>query len=100
MPPHLKRIRTKIAREHKELQKILSEKAFKKLCPKGLTGESLTRMPQGFEEDHPAAKLLKMKSFLFDFPLSAEDLTSKKLPEKLLKNFKIALPVIEFLGNA
>lgn len=100
MPPQLKRIRTKIAREHKALEKILGDKAFKKLCPKGLTGESLTRMPQGFEEGHPAATLLKMKSFLFEFPLTAEDLMSKKLPEKLLKNFNTALPLVEFLGKA
>ena len=100
MPPHLKRIRTKIAREHKELQKILMDKNFKKLCPNGLTGESLTRMPQGFDEDHPAANLLKMKSFLFDFPLSADDLTSPKLAQKLLKSFIVALPLARFLGEA
>jgi uncharacterized protein (TIGR02453 family) len=100
MPPHLKRIRAKIARDHKQLQSILNDKAFKKLCPKGLTGDTLTRMPQGFEEDHPAAQLLKMKSFLFEFELSQDDLTAKKLPEKLLKNFKIALPLVEFLGKA
>jgi uncharacterized protein (TIGR02453 family) len=100
MPPQLKRIRTKIAREHKELTKILNERAFKKLCPAGLTGDSLTRMPKGFDEDHPAAQWLKLKSFLFEFSLSEEDLLSKKLPEKLGKNFTIALPLVDFLGKA
>jgi uncharacterized protein (TIGR02453 family) len=100
MPDQLKRIRTKIAAEHKQLEKILSDKPFKKLCPNGLTGDTLTRMPKGFDEDHPAAKWLKMKSFLFEFPLSEEDLISKKLPDRLLKNFQISLPLIAFFGNA
>ena len=65
MGPHLKRIRALIGEKPKELDKILNQPAFKKTYPKGLTGESLKRIPQGYSENHPAAQYLKMKSFLF-----------------------------------
>jgi uncharacterized protein (TIGR02453 family) len=100
MPPHLKRIRAKIAKDHKKLTDILNERAFKKMSPEGMTGDTLTRMPKGFDEGHPAEKWLKMKSFLFGFDLDEKDLLSDKLPNILGKNFQTALPLIEFLGRA
>jgi len=100
MPPHLKRIRALIAAKHKELTKILNTPSFKKLYPKGLTGESLQRIPHGYSEDHPAANYLKMKSFLFGCDLKEGDLLKEDLPEILGGKFKAALPLVEFLGQA
>ncbi len=100
MPPHLKRIRAMIAARHKELENILKTPSFKKLYPEGLTGESLLRIPHGYDEDHPAAKYLKMKSFLFGCDLKEGDLLKEDLPEALGKKFKAALPLVEFLGRA
>jgi hypothetical protein len=57
-------------------------------------------MPKGYEEDHPAAQWLKMKSFLFGFDLTDQDLMNEKLPKLLGKKFQIALPLVEFLGRA
>jgi uncharacterized protein (TIGR02453 family) len=100
MPPHLQRIRALIAAKHKELEKILNAPSFKKLYPDGLTGESLQRIPHGYDEDHPAAKYLKQKSFLFGCDLKDSDLLKESLPELLGAKFKAALPMIEFLGRA
>ncbi len=100
IPPHLKKIRSKIAAKHKELNKILNQSSFKKIYPKGLTGESLKRIPQGYSEDHPAAKYLKMKSFLFGCDLKESDLLTDDLPEVLGKIFLAGLPLAQFLGKA
>jgi uncharacterized protein (TIGR02453 family) len=100
MPPHLKRIRAKIDRDYKTLSKAIGAKSFSTVYPKGLTGESLKRIPAGYPEDHPAAELLKMKSFLFGADLSENDLLSEDLPEVLGKAFLAALPVVQFLGKA
>ncbi len=100
MPPHLKRIRAEIARHHKELDKILKSPAFKKLYPKGMDGESLKRIPQGYDEEHPAAAYLKMKSFLFSCDISDKDLLREDLPITLGEKFKVALPLVLFLGRA
>ncbi|MDP4198199.1 MAG: DUF2461 domain-containing protein [Bacteroidota bacterium] len=100
MPPQLKRIRAKIASNHKELTKIIGSPAFKRLYPKGLEGESLKRIPIGYEEGHPAAQWLKLKSFLFGFDLADSELLNEELPDVLGKKFKVALPVVLFLGSA
>ncbi|MFI5202292.1 MAG: DUF2461 domain-containing protein [Candidatus Kapaibacterium sp.] len=100
MGPHLKRIRSLIAAKHKELEKILNRPGFKKIYPKGLTGESLKRIPHGYSEDDPAAKYLKMKSFLFGSDLKDTDLLKENLPEVLGEKFSVALPLIKFLGRA
>ena len=99
IPPYLKQIRAKIATKQKDFDKIINQPTFKKAYPKGLTGESLKRIPQGYSEDHPAAKYLKMKSFLFGSDLTEKDLLSEDLPEILGNKFKIALPMVEFLGR-
>ncbi len=100
LPPHLKRIRAKIAKEYEELNKIVRSPKFKKIYPDGLTGESLKRIPQGYSEDHPAANYLKMKSILFGVDLTEKDLLTERLPEIVGERFKAALPIIEFLGQA
>ncbi|HEY3875080.1 MAG TPA: DUF2461 domain-containing protein [Candidatus Kapabacteria bacterium] len=98
--PHLKRIRQHIASNYKEFQKILGEAKFKKMYPKGLTGESLKRIPQGYSEDHPAAQHLKMKSFLFGADMTEKELLREDLPKLLGDRFKTALLMVIFLGRA
>ena len=98
--PYLKRIRSRITKEHKELSKALHSKSFQSVYPKGLTGESLKRIPSGYSEEHPAAGLLKMKSFLFGMDLSEKDLFKEELPDLLGRKFKAAMPVLLFLGRS
>jgi uncharacterized protein (TIGR02453 family) len=98
--PYLKRIRKKIGTEYKELGKRVAEKNFKKEFPKGITGESLKRIPHGYEEDHPAATLLKLKSFTFGADLPKDDLLNPKLSKILLAKFKAAMPVLQWFAEA
>jgi uncharacterized protein (TIGR02453 family) len=99
MGPQLKRIRAKIDRDHKNLRKAMDSSEFRKNYQKGITGDSLKRMPVGYSEGHPAADLLKLKSFLFGTDLIEKDLLREDLPEILGKMFKAALPVVLFLGK-
>ena len=96
----LKRIRKNIGANHKQLEKLLAEKKFRTQYPKGVTGESLKRMPNGYDEDHPAAKWLKMKSFTYGCDLSKKDLLDSKLPKLLLMKFGAALSVMRFLSES
>ncbi len=98
--PFLKRIRTKIGIEYKTLEKLIAQKDFKKEYPKGITGESLKRMPKGFEEDHPAAVLLKLKSFTFGADLTKKDLMNPNLPKILVQKIKAAQRILEFFAEA
>ena len=94
--PYLKKIREHIAKDHAKLRKLTSDKKFLKEFPKGLEGPSLTRPPKGYDEDHPAIDLLKMKSFGFGYDLKKEDLMKPKLPELLAKKFVAGIDVLQF----
>ncbi|MDP4219840.1 MAG: DUF2461 domain-containing protein [Bacteroidota bacterium] len=99
---YLKRIRKLVNTNHKELEKLNSQKNFKRDYPRGVvdSGDSLKRMPKGYEEDHPAAKWLKMKSFTFDSALTKKDLLSPSLPDIIVKKIKAARQVLEFFAKA
>lgn len=94
--PYLKKIREHIAKDHTKLRKLLMDKQFLKEFPKGLEGPSLTRPPKGYDEDHPAIDLLKMKSFGFGYELKKEDLMKPKLPELLTKKIVAGMDVLKF----
>jgi uncharacterized protein (TIGR02453 family) len=94
--PYLKKIREKLVTNYSELRKAAADKQFKKEFPNGLVGASLSRAPRGYEEDHPAIDLLKMKSFEFGLLLAKEDLMNSHLPELLTKKFKAGVGVLEF----
>ena len=98
--PYLKRLRKHIAAKYKELDKLAADKTFKKEYAEGITGESLKRMPQGYEENHPAAKWLKMKSYTFGGSLSKKDLLSPNLPKIVSQKIKAAQGVLNFFMAA
>jgi uncharacterized protein (TIGR02453 family) len=98
--PFLKRVRKKIDTKYKELDKLVGDKNFKKEYPKGITGESLKRIPRGYDEDHPAAEWLKMKSYTFGADLTKKDLLSPDLPKILVQKIKAAQSALKFFSEA
>lgn len=61
---------------------------------------ALSRAPQGYEEDNPAIKYLKMRSFIAGVSFSDEELTSKGLLKKIVHTFTVMKPFINFLSRA
>jgi len=80
--------------------------AFLKACRSAeklmgqLQGESLQRVPKGFDAGHPAADLLKMKRWAFHAMLPADLIPSPKLQRELEKRFEAMLPALELLSLA
>jgi uncharacterized protein (TIGR02453 family) len=102
MPPRptLNRLRDAIAEDHRPITKVLGDPAFKRRFG-GLAEENmLTRMPRGFSESHPAARLLRHQSFTVGRELSARDITSAKLPDLLARDFERMLPLVRWLNGA
>lgn len=93
---YLKRLRTKLAKEHKTFEKLIADKNFRKEYPKGITGQSLIRPPTGFNEDHPGIKWLKMKDFGFGASITKEELMSPKLSKLLIKKFTAGQEILRF----
>ena len=96
-PEHLYAVRSWLTENHAEFRKAAAK--CRKLMG-DLHGESLTRVPKGFDPAHPAADLLKRKRWIFWAELPVSLATSAKLQPELTKRFKTMLPVVEMLAAA
>jgi len=101
MPPELKKIRQEIDYCYVEFKKIVSSKKFKSVYGDLYRGDdiSLTRVPQGFEADNPAAGYLKLKSWIAMKELGDAELTSKELVKKSLEAFETLQPLVRFINR-
>jgi uncharacterized protein (TIGR02453 family) len=100
-PDKLKKVRQEIDYCFDEFKKIVSSKKFKTIYGDLYTGEGiqLSKVPQGFEKDNPAAGYLKFKSWLVINDISDEELTSKNLVNKTIDAFCIIQPFVKFLNR-
>jgi len=100
-PDALKKLRQEIDYGLDEFKKIISSKKFKSTFGELCTGEGiqLSRLPQGFEKDNPAAEYLKFKSWLVVADISDRDLISKDLVNKTVDAFFVLQPLIKFLNR-
>ena len=100
-PDYLRKIRQEIDYSLDEFTKILGAKKFKALYKDLYIGEDvqLTKVPQGFEKDNPAAKYLKFKSWLVLADINDSTLTSKDLLNKTVDAFYVMQPFVKFLNR-
>jgi uncharacterized protein (TIGR02453 family) len=100
-PDALKKVRQEIDYCFDEFKKITTAKKFKTVYNELYTGEGvqLSKVPQGFEKDNPAAEYLKFKSWLVLTDLSDSMLTSKDLVKKTVDAFSVLQPFIKFLNR-
>ena len=102
MPPEMKKVRQEIDYCYDEFRQLVTSKKFKSVYKEVYTGDDvkLSKVPQGFEKNNPAAEYLKLKSWLAMKELSDEELVSKDLLKKTLVAFEALQPVIKFLNRA
>ena len=74
-----------------------SKKMGEKLMGK-LQGSALQRIPKGFDAEHPAADLLKMKQWLYYTVLDAKLATSPRLVPEITRRFRAMAPVVVMLN--
>jgi uncharacterized protein (TIGR02453 family) len=100
-PANLAKIRQEIDYNHDEWKKILGSAAFKKQFAHGLgTDDSLVRPPKGYDEENPAIRFLKMKSFVASRSFSDSEVTGPGFHTLAGASFKAAKPMIGFLNRA
>ena len=85
-----------MAANHKEFLKA-AKKVEKLMGP--LHGESLQRIPKGFDCEHPAADLIKRKQWVFWQDLDLKLATSTKLLPEIVQRFRAMAPVVEMLNQ-
>ena len=102
MPPAdaLKTLRQAIAADHQGFQSVLAQPAFRRAFGSLSEASMLKRTPRGFDADHPAASLLRYRSFTVSRPLSEDEILSPKLPDIIAKRYATMLPLVRWLNRA
>jgi uncharacterized protein (TIGR02453 family) len=102
MPPKfaLDRIRERLADDPRSFEKIVTGAVFKRRFGSLSEEAMLTRVPRGFEPDHPAAKWLRYKSFTAGRKLRDADAGSRKLLATLKTDIEVMLPFTRWLNGA
>ena len=60
----------------------------------------LTRMPRGFDEDHPAAKWIRYKSFTAGRMIPDAEVTRTDIASRVAKDFVALTPLVRWLNSA
>ncbi len=94
----LQAVRQHIMENHKDFCKTFETAKVRKLFGE-LSGECLTRVPKGFDADHPAADLLRRKHYLLDAHIDAALATTPKLLGEIVTRIEAMTPFIEFLNG-
>lgn len=97
--PTLHRVRTHIAKRYKQLEKIISTPAFKKIFG-SLQWDKLVNIPRWFDKNHKAGELLKMKSFFVGHNLTDKKVLQEDFIAYCISVFKVMKPLNEFLNKA
>lgn len=101
MPPRpaLLKFRAAIARDSKGFARIVKAPALQKRYG-GLSEEDmLKRVPRGYDEDHPAARWLRLQSFTVGRPISDAQVTGKHLGKILEADYRAMLPLVRWLNT-
>jgi len=91
-------VRQYIAENHKQFRATFGSPKVKKLLGE-LQGDSLSRVPKGFDPEHPAAELFKRKHYLLDTQLDPKLATTPKLLSELVTRIEAMTPFVEFLNR-
>jgi uncharacterized protein (TIGR02453 family) len=91
-------VRQHIAEHHKEFRPTFERAKIRKLFGE-LWGESTTRVPKGFDADHPAADLLRRKQYLLEGKIDPKLATTPKLFGEIVARIEAMTPFVEFLNR-
>jgi len=95
--PELLKIRSAVADNTAEFLKIVGKKSFRDAFGE-LHGDKLKSAPKGFDPEHNAVELLKLKEFMALRELHDDKfLVSAEFPKRLTKMMKEMHPLVAFL---
>ncbi len=97
-PDQLKIVRQAIANDPATFKKLVADK--KVTSKMGiLQGDALTRVPKGFDAEHPAAAYLKMKQFYFFREVDPTIALSGKIVAEVANSFERCAPFAAYLNR-
>jgi uncharacterized protein (TIGR02453 family) len=93
----LKRIRAEFAMDDQPIREIMAEARFQQYFGT-LQGETLKTAPQGFDKDHPALDLLRMKGFVVKRNVTDEEVTSEQFLQEVKLTFQAMRPYFDYMS--
>jgi uncharacterized protein (TIGR02453 family) len=101
-PAMIKKVRQEIDYNFEEFQSILKSSSFKKTYKDIYAGKDvkLSRVPQGYEKDNPAAEYLKLKSWIVMREVPDDYMTDPKASSKIVKDLEVMQPLLAFLNKS
>lgn len=98
----LKKVRKEIAFFHEDLEAILDDKKFRKEFGTFARNEktALKNPPRGYDKEHPAVDLLKLKSFEVMQQFDINEITQENFVQEKVKKLLLLKPLNEFMNRA
>ena len=93
----MKIIRDDIVAHPAALTRALANAAFKKTFGDLSTEDRMSRVPKGYEKDHPLAPYLMNRHYFCEATLDLSMRAAKGLPAKIADMFEAAMPVTNWL---
>jgi uncharacterized protein (TIGR02453 family) len=94
----LKRIRDEFAFDHKSIEPIVSDTIFQQYFGK-IDGDSLKTAPRGFDKEHIAIDLIKMKSYVVKRPFTDAEVQSESFVDETVKTFIAMMPFFNYMSQ-
>ena len=102
MPPRptLNALRDAIVARQRVFEKTISGTAFKRRFGPLTEERMLTRLPRGYAPGHPAERWLRLVSFTASASLTDDEVVSRKLADRVERDFRALVPFVRFLNDA
>jgi len=95
--PQLHAIREYLLDHHEQLRRLLADESLVRLA-EPLDGRPLIRAPKGFPAEHPAADLLRVRSWALFARLPGDAALSDGFVDAVVERFRVLAPLIDFLN--
>jgi len=94
----LLRIRKEFEMDTSEIRTILNNEVFVKYFGK-LQGNALKTAPRGFDKEHPAMDLIRMKQFIVTREFTDEEVLSPHFFEEVSNSYKAMRPYFNYMSE-
>jgi len=91
-------IRNLLGERHQEFRQLLRANPLRKLMGE-MQGAQLSRVPKGFDADHPAGDLIRQKQWFLESTLGGSVVNSPRMLSEIASRFRAAMPMVEFLSQ-
>lgn len=97
-PADLKRIRQEFEMDDTEIRDILKAPKFNKMFG-GLQGATVKTAPRGFDPEHPAIDLIRMKQFYVVRHFSNEEVLQDNFADQVIDTYKTLRPFFDLMSS-